>query len=138
MVLIKRTTNRRYRCGGSLINQNFVLSAAHCFCITDDPVNSCHEKNGRMVVDYSPSNIKLYLGVNNINIEKKGWKRFKNINKKTAIRIIIHRNWKGHSYDVDKSSVPDLALIKMSTVKYTKGIVEPICFPTPGTQWAAS
>ena len=113
-------------CGGSLINNKFVLTAGHCVCIEGDKPPAC--RNGK--IQYNPKEkVQVWLGVNGRNIDKIQHGDSMTFNAK---KIIIHPNWKGSRMVVHR---PDLALIELpKAVKFSKAgkyATMPICLPDP-------
>lgn len=129
---IDRDTDAYATCGGSIINNQFILTAGHCVCMADE--------NGDVYGDYGfvhctlegvpqydfKKNTKVYIGLPqaaNIKNEKLR-KKFEH----DIMAIIPYPTWKSHTGMGDPDGA-DLALIQLAKKLEWSKMVKPICLP---------
>ena len=95
--MIACRTNNLWYCGGTLLTQKHVLTAAHCAW------KSCDE-----------SDMIIILGIANRT-------QIKNENVMNVVKIDRHPNWKHRTQQVNGERMYDVAVLTMEKkIKYTK------------------
>ena len=111
-----------FSCGGSVINNRYGITAAHCFCNDDTP---CIEKNNTLTFPYDPEkNVFFLLGLNGIDVDFVSKKLLKKYNHAVE-SVIVYPGFK-------KASIPDhidLALVKTQKKITFSQDISPICMP---------
>ena len=101
---LKKNGKKKFHCGGSIVNEHYILTAAHCLM----------EKEKEVV---SPKDLLVKVGANDLASKQGATLR--------VSKAIPHEKY------VHNGAYDDVALLKLSdNVDFTNPNVRPICLPT--------
>lgn len=131
MVALLFNTGTGYQqfCGGSIINDDSILTATHCAWIDSD--------RSKMNLTALPSDIFVYVGHINIATLNKNYlyavKEFIIHNDLASTRHPVTDPRTGEiDYDLNFAKGHDVAVIKTEEkIKFEPGLVSPVCLPHP-------
>ena len=121
-------------CGGTLINDLYILTAGHCVCIQNSLSNVQCSYYGEL--KYDPKEVlKAYIGVNDLNITN--LEKHHEVDKyvQRIDKVIKHEGWDGSGL-----TSPDLALLKLAKkVQFSDNwfsfkSIRPACLPSKNVQ----
>ncbi|KAG4079873.1 hypothetical protein HA402_015004 [Bradysia odoriphaga] len=98
-------SNIAYKCGGTVLNSNSVLTAAHCVFENDQTI--------------ATNRVLVHLGKHKLRVFESGTQEFQVFN------IIVHSHYNESDYS------NDIAIIRLSTEAIFNNFVQPICLWDP-------
>jgi secreted trypsin-like serine protease len=105
--VVSLRVQNRFLCAGSIISSSWILTAAHCFSISDDL--------GISIFQFKPSDVTVHAG----SINKK-----EEIQLRRVVNIIIHPKFDESNF------INDIALLKLSSpLNMTDIHLARICLP---------
>jgi len=112
-----QSLSKSQQCGGAVVNKEWVITAAHCFCMGD---LKCTQ-SAPSKIEYDLKRVSIHVGQHNLR------DIYSDPNLKHPVtKIILHPK-----YIRKKKDMNDLALVKVKRPFKFNKYVEPICLPGP-------
>ena len=83
-ILIKKDQSQ-FNCSGSIINNNWIISAGHCFC---EQLKCKPTKSGNLRIDYNPQeHIRIITGLKDTDLYQENKSKYQT---SEPVNILIH------------------------------------------------
>jgi len=126
----KEDPNAFMKCGGSIINNKFILTAAHCLCMVEGmPLSETIPCTEEDELKYDPKEVLRVVTGATVEMDMENGKMRKKLEQDVE-EVFIHPLWKGGtSLGENAEEAADMGMIKLAKELVWGKTVSPICLP---------